>query len=297
MKIAILKTLFEVLKKPLEVKALPEGLTYQNFLAILQRRGLSDFLLYRYYEEIEGRGIYTMADGRKGFIFRVYPNFFVGEETTERLLSFLSSITIDDCVLHINTYASANITHIIERFKVLHHCQVMVDNRELLKEMIAFRAKALQRYSSESMFGGVGAGIDFRARDFITTISVLLPYMEDKEEEARVLKGQYTQIKANLGDFGAACFGAYDLVKMIRELLVPQSITEVNGYDDHRWLNQQMTNSSSIGKVNDDGSYHIGNKYSKTLTTQTFPLNIDIDEYRGLFYSLDFLQNWGIIRK
>ena len=210
----------------------------------------------------------------------------MGEETTERLLSFLSSITIDDCVLHINTYASANITHIIERFKVLHHCQVMVDNRELLKEMIAFRAKALQRYSSESMFGGVGAGIDFRARDFITTISILLPYMEDKEEEARVLKGQYTQIKANLGDFGAACFGAYDLVKMIRELLVPQSITEVNGYDDHRWLNQQMTNSSSIGKVNDDSSYHIGNKYSKTLTTQTFPLNIDIDEYRGLFYSL-----------
>lgn len=280
------KKLTDILLSPFEEIGTNEGLTEKNLQAVLESKGVSDFLLYRYYEEVDDIGIYTLADGRKGFILRIFPPGILGENTEELIVSILSSLNIENSVLQFITFSSQNIKWQVDEFKAIHPCQVNVKNRGALKEIIEKRAQYLQKWSRESFAGN----IDLRIRDLVNLVCVLFP--QDTPYDTIIT--EYESLFAVLEDFFVQNFPADDLVTLLREFFHNEKdVSEWDStYDNMMALNHQITSGGVEVRTNHKEwkkNFVINDKnYVTVLTTKQYPRTITLSEFNELFFDY-----WG----
>jgi type-IV secretion system protein TraC len=259
------------------------GLAGKNLRAFLEHKGVSDFLMYRYYEEVDGIGIYHLADGRIGFIVRVFPSSMSSDSIEESIFSLIDTLKIANTIIHINTFASRNIGFLVDNFKALHHSRVNVDNAHILKEMIDDSYEFLKEGANESVVNG----IDLRIRDFVNTISVLLPENTSKTELISI----YNQLQGNLRKVYPSNFDGTALVTLLKEMLNPQKpMQEWNTiHDKHRVMNKQIaTMGTSVKTSVDNGDITVGEKWKyRVLTTKQFPNEqtlVTSHDFYGLFF-------------
>ncbi|WP_456469999.1 EAL domain-containing protein [Caminibacter sp.] len=260
-----------------------DGLSEKNLRAFLQDRGVSDLLMYRYYEEQDDIGIYTMADGRKGFVLRYFAPVFVTEETEIKLMTLIESLNINKTQLQFVTFSSQNLTKHIEAFINSHPCEVNVTNREILKEVIEKRAKYLQKWAKEPMF----KGYKFRLRDFVNLIAITYPPNTDIE----TIKMEYESVKGIMRDYNAVNFSADELVTLLREFFHFDKDSEFwnSKYDSIKALNHQVVSGGvkvELSKEKFKKGFVINDSnYVTTLVTKEFPLQISAEEFVDFFYN------------
>lgn len=279
----------KVLLSPFEEIGTNAGLSEKNFIAFLESRNLSELLKYRYYETIEDRddlGIYTMSDGRKGFIFRVFPNAFIGEKFEEQMQSFIESIDLNGTVLNFSTFSSQNYENQIEEFVALHPCDVNVRNVDALKEIVQARADYLRKWSRSSISKG---GVDLRFKDLVNTVSVLLPEEITTTEEAAEY---YDQFRSALGDIPSIDFSAADLITLLREFFHNEKGADYWKGSEDPFLDLNFQIAGGNLKVEADRKdfkegYVINNSnYVTVLTTQQFPTQIDVTDFKECFFDM-----------
>lgn len=260
-----------------------DGLTEKNLRAFLENKGISELLMYRTYEEDDrGVGIYTMSDGKKGFILKVNAPVFVTELTELSIISLFESIMVNGAVLQIFTFSSQNIDRQVDDFIKMHSAKPNIKNREILEEMIKKRGEYLKKWAKESMFDR----IDFRLRDYVNLVSVVFP----PEVDIDTIKMEYENVKEILRDFGARNFGAKELITLLREFFHNEKGNEYwnSEYDGLRTLNSQIVSGGVDIKLNYPNwnkGYVINDaNYVTTLTTKQFPNSITAEEFTQLFY-------------
>jgi len=260
-----------------------DGLTEKNLRAFLEERGVSDLLMYRTYEEEDGCGIYTMADGRKGFILRYFAPVFVTEETEVKLMTLIESMSINNTQLQFITFASQNLSKHIEYFKKSHPCEVNIKNRDILKEVIEKRASYLEKWSKESMF----PGYRFKLRDFVNLIAVNYPAHIDKE----TIKMEFESVKSIIRDYNPVNFDGDQFVTLLREFFHFDKDVDFwnSNYDSIKSLNHQIVSGGveiDLSREKYKKGYVINNKnYVTTLVTKQFPTQIAAEEFVDFFYN------------
>jgi conjugal transfer ATP-binding protein TraC len=280
----ILVKLGKALLLPKEVFSSSKSLTLDNLKALLERRGVSDMLLHRYYKQIsEDFGIYTDATGTDGFIIQIDPPFILTEDISSKISVLIDELP-DKSVIQITTFASRNLGTQLKRFKDTHaatNCNIR--NKELLDDFIDNRVKSIMKWTKESM---LGEGIDFRARNFINLISVRLPKGTKLDESKNI----FYKMIGSLGEYAPRNYEANELVAFYQELLKPDLDYWGNFYDGKMSLNHQFSNSGTKVNLNENGTYSIGGKNnknkwtSKTFTTQKFPQKMNINRFQEIFH-------------
>ncbi|WP_294961538.1 EAL domain-containing protein [Sulfurimonas sp.] len=245
-----------------------QGLSQKNLKAFLEQKGVSDFLLYRYYKENDkGMGTYHMADGRKGIILRVFPTAFSSKSIEDSMFSLVDTLTDPGTIIHFNTFGSRNINYLLESFKHLHHCNINVDHTSVLKELVDDSYDFMKSGIKDSLVDGV----DFRIKDFISTISILFPEGTDD----RYISQVYNQSLGNLRNLFPINFNGGSLVRMLKEMLNPGQEMEdwENSYDRHKVMNQQIASMGTTIKTSADADYiSVGDDWKyRTFTTKQFP--------------------------
>ncbi len=260
--------LLKMLLAPKEELQNTQGLSHKNLKAYLEQKGISDFLLYRYYEENDkGMGIYHMADERKGIILRVFPTAFSSTTIEDSIYSLVDTLSENGTVIHFSTFGSRNINHLLDNFKNLHHCNVNVDNTSILKELVDDSYDHMKSGINESLVDGV----DFRIKDFISTISILFPLGTSDKYISQV----YNQCLGNLRNLSPVNFDGSSLVKMLKEILNPDlDMGEwENTYDKHKVMNKQIASHGATVKTHLNEDYiSVGDNWKyRTFTTKQFP--------------------------
>ncbi len=244
-----------------------DGLAEKNLRAYLEHKGISDFLMYRYYEEINDIGIYHLADDRMGFIVRVFPTSLNSMSIEDSMFSLIDTLKEEGTVIHVNTFASRNINFLIDDFKRTHKCNVNIDNVNILKEMVDDQYEFLKNGVNDSIVDGV----DLRVRDFVSTISVLFPLGTTKKEIISI----YNQMQGNLRKLFPVNFTGSSLVSLTKEILNPdKSMREWDMiYDRHRVMNKQISSvGTNVKTIPGEGDILVANKWKyRTLTTKQFP--------------------------
>ena len=258
----------KILFAPKEELKNTQGLSQKNLKAFLEQKGISDFLMYRYYTENDkGLGIYHMADGRKGIILRVFPTAFSSQTIENSMFSLVDTLTEENTIIHFNTFGSRNIHYLLENFKELHHCNINVDNVNILKELVDDTYDFLKKGANESIVNGV----DFRVKDFVSTISILFP----EGTKDKYIEQVFNQSIGNLRNLSPVNFNGNSLVRMLKEMLNPdQSMEEwENTYDRHKVMNQQIASLGTTIKTSEDNDYiSVGDNWKyRTFTTKQFP--------------------------
>lgn len=264
---------YEILKTlliPKEELKTTQGLSEKNLRAFLEQKGIADFLLYRYYEEDadsdNGMGIYHMAGGRKGIVLRVFPTSLSSKKIEDSVFTLVDNLRDKGTVIQFSTFASRNIKHLLENYKRLHHCRVNVDNTNLLKELVDDTYDFFENGVKETMV----KGLDFRIKDFVSTISVLFP--EDTSD--RHIKQVYNQMLGNLRDLSPVNFDGNSMVRLVKEMLNPDASMEAwdNYYDRHKVMNVQMANMGTTVKTGAGDHFEVGDKWKyRSFTTKQFP--------------------------
>ena len=244
-----------------------DGLAKKNLRAFLEHKGISDFLMYRYYEEIDNLGIYHLADDRMGLIIRVFPTSLNSMSIEDSMFSLIDTLKEEGTVIHVNTFASRNINFLIDDFKRTHKCNVNIDNVNILKEMVDDQYEFLKNGVNKSIVDG----IDLRVRDFVSTISILFPIGTTKKEIISV----YNQMQGNLRKLFPINFSGSSLVSLTKEILNPdKSMQEWDMiYDRHRVMNKQISSvGTSVRTIENSGDIEVANSWKyRTLTTKQFP--------------------------
>jgi len=264
----IFKELIKTIFAPKDELKYTEGMSEKHFKSFLNRRGISDFLLYRYYESIEdyNMGIYHMADGRKGIIFRVFPSSFSANTIEKSVESLINMLNEPNTVVHFSTTATRNVEYLLENFKETHSYIPKVDNAYILKEMIEDQYKFIKNGTNETIV----KGLDIRIRDFVSTVSVLFP--QDTTND--YIKKTFSQITGNLRELNPINFPGISLVRQLREEFNPDGTpSDWNSREDiHKAINKQIPQRGvKISVSEDDGDVKIGNWRYRTLTTKQYP--------------------------
>jgi type-IV secretion system protein TraC len=283
---SLAKSLYKVLLTPKDALTTNTGLTAKNLRASLERSGIDSYLFYESYSEVgkENRkiGVYEMADGRKGFILRLFPPPFLGDRAESLMRTALNEVHIDDVVIHMNCFASRNIDSYLMEFERLHQHLPNVKNPSVLQEYVASRVKAYRKWSKESAL----ETIDFRIRDFVNLISFSFP---KETPETEIIRTANTLI-GMLSEFGARNFGAGSLIPMVQEILNPHLDSWATFLDHRQEINCQMAIPGTRVAIDDEHKrYELGPKdkcwYGKTLSTLTFPNTITIGEFQEIFFN------------
>ena len=272
------KTILRLLLAPRDGYKDTNGLQEKNLSALLKRRTVGDFLEYRAYTEEDGLGYYTMRDGRRGFVLRVFPGAFVGENVEAILTSCLEIIHTEGTVANFFTFSSRNIDKRLEEFENLHlNTNINVLHPDVLHDMIRSRSRHLKKWTKKSMLKGV----DLRIRDFVNLISFSFPANTPKE----TLDSYYAQIKGAISELNPEVFTGKEMVAMVKEILSP----EIESWDSHEDsttdMSTQMTNEGTRIRTSNDGAVLIGEHWNaKVITTKHFPETISLSEFTGMFY-------------
>ena len=260
----LMKTLFA----PKEELEFTSGLSHKNLKAFLEQKGISEFLMYRSYTENEkGMGVYHMADGRKGIILRVFPTAYSSRSIEDSMFSLVDTLTEKGTVIQFSTFGSRNITHLLENFKHLHHCNVNVDHTNILKEL----SDDTYDFISKGINDTLVDNLDFRIKDFVSTIAILFP----EGTKDRYIEQTYNQSLGNLQSLSPTNFNGESLLKMLKEMLNPSATLDDwnDTYDRHKVMNHQIASLGATVKTEESQDYiSVGEKWKyRTFTTKQFP--------------------------
>lgn len=260
-----------------------DSFTYQQLDDLLKQGGLSKLLLYRKYREIEdGIGIYTMADKCRGFMFQITPPAYLGENTEKRFRNLISTIAKEGYVVQIITYASENLEKEIQAFRDLHHCESNIREKDMLKDWVNNRAKNYEKWTRESMMQHT----DVRLRNFITIVSVKMPY---KSTNADIVDSYNTAMEI-LKPFNAKNYSADELTLLYDELFRPTKRKWNATYDPNVDLNNSMGLNTIINFSQQDqesGTVTIDKtRKMQALTTAKTPKYITLTGFQQLFYDV-----------
>lgn len=278
--VQLLGKTFSYLSEPFKDAAASDDLTEKNLKGVLRDKGISEFLKYRSYKEIEGTGIYTMSDWSKGLVIRLSPPPFLMTAQEDSITNFLSTIEKNNTVVQFITYASQNITKELKAYRDYHPCNCNVDNPEMLKNMLMKRADSYQKWTTESML----RGIDFRIRDFHNLLVVLFP--PDVEEDYVVRF--FDSIKGSMADLYPENYDSSQLLTLLREVFHRDEGAESWEVRDDGLmeLNAKVV-AGGIDITTDPKfkGFRIGDKQmARVFTTKSFPQDISLFEYNKVFF-------------
>jgi len=279
--------LWRILLAPKDEISFDEEFKARTFQTFLQRKGISNFLLYRSYikHKNEEFGIYRMAGNKKGIIFEVFPSSFHSAAIEDSVFSLIETLSLyKGAVLFFSTFASRNIQDQLNEFKQLHQSNSNIDNPEILKEIINDHYNFLKEGTNKS----IDNIYDLRVRKFVSTISILFP--EGVEDKEILLLAQ--QIKGNLKSLHPINFPGMKLVRMLKEMINPDDTMESwnDTFDRHRYINKQVVKSSSSINTTKENSSNIkfGENWKyKVITTKQFPDKrtiVDSFEFYDIFF-------------
>jgi conjugal transfer ATP-binding protein TraC len=270
---------------PLQVFEKTQGLSEKNLRAFLEYDSVSKMLLYTAYDEIEeGVGVYTMADGRKGFIFRVGQLSYPGSGIEDILQSFFSQVNIPGLAVHINTFSGRNLDSLVKDMETLHACNVDVKRRDLLMELGKEQAAAMRSWARKSML----QGHEYRITNRVTTISVLLPY--EYQEKVRLVS-KHSQVSGALSDLHVTNLGAEHLISLLQEFLNPEQLSWQPFHDPRMRINKQIANANTRIRLGAEeiggeaGDLRIGDNWCcRVMTTKQYPREIDLSTFHRVFF-------------
>lgn len=250
--------------------------------ALSQKPTVSQLLFYRYAEEVKTedgakRTIYTMDDGRKGFIIEVQPPTFLGEENERDMFQFFNSLIVPDIVVHINTFASRNIDNVLRAYENIHSLKdINVKRRDILQELIKYRIEAMRNWVNEPM-GKNGV----KLRNFVNTISVLFSPETDIDD----ILDTYINTENILVNYNPVDFEPKNLIAIVSEYLRPDELITDKFNDIHQRMNFQMSKGSKIKLDKKNGNFKVGDKWhGVTLTTDRFPRELSAFEFQSAFF-------------
>lgn len=268
---------------PSELSKRPEGFEERQLKASVHRSSVRDLLMYRYYTEDNGigpegynGGFYTMADGRRGVIFRISPPPYMTPGSEGIINSLLSQVYYDGISMHVITHASKNINTYIKNYKKIHHCKVNVKHPEVLQAMVNERAAAMDKWRTESM----SSISDFRMRTFNNLISFSFPI----ELNMNAIIQQVNSYIGVLSDFHPQNLHPDELLSITKEILQPDAESWDSHIDIHQKMNVQMSKDARIRATIDDDFFRIGeNTYARTMMTEKFPKVLKTLELQSAF--------------
>ena len=253
--------------------------------ALSQKSTISQLVFYRYAEEIEcsdkiERTVYTMDDGRKGFILEVNPPTFLSDENEKDMQQFFNSLDVEpNLIVHINTFASRNVENLIREYENIHNLNnVNIKRRDILKELIKYRAIAMREWVDSPM-GKNGV----KLRTFINTISVLFP----PETPIDTIIDIYVNTENILVSYNARDFKPGRLISTISEFLKPDDLIFDEFEDIHQQMNIQMCSGAEVNLSETDGKFYLGQEkkwQGVTLTTERFPKTLSAFEFQSAFF-------------
>jgi conjugal transfer ATP-binding protein TraC len=253
--------------------------------ALSQKSTISQLLFYRYAEQLEcsdkiSRTIYTMDDGRKGFIIEVSPPTFLSDDNEKDMHQFFNSLDVEpNLIVHINTFASRNVEYMIDAYERIHNLDsVNIKRRDMLKELFKYRAKAMREWVDKPM-GKNGV----KLRNFVNTISVLFP----NDVPIDTILDVYINTENILVSYEARDMSPDKLITTLAEFVKPEDLIYEDFEDKHQQMNTQICSGAEINLSEKDGKFTLGSNeewQGVTLTTERFPKTLSAFEFQSAFF-------------
>lgn len=241
-----------------------------EFRAMIEREGVSDFIWARSWKDIAGTqiGLYEMANDRWGCVFQIYPQVYSGSDAERKLASFFNAVELPDkSSIQFFTFASRNLTlfrmQFMECHKGFHHNESSQLEKDLLEELVTNREKWFKTHSNKNIFS---KGNDLRLRNFLNLVCITIP--RKKREGVFFTESELvsycSKVEQGLSDFRPRKFSSREWVAVMRELLIPDNPKWYPPEDSRTFLNAQVVDANSILTLEDEtNSIGIGHILSK----------------------------------
>lgn len=272
---------------PKEFRQINETFTEDQIKALNDKRTISKLLFHRTYMEDRTNkkmGLYRMADGRVGAIFRVYPPPYLSENVENMIVTLLGSIVDDNTICFINTFASRNCKQMIEEYENAHKLnsktKLKIKHPEMIESFKENRIEFLKNANTKSL---MGEDADLRGRNFINTVSILFPY-DTKEFKIREV---YNQALGMLRSIGGRSMPSSEFIPLLREFVNPEIGEYELSNDEMTKINKQITKGAAIRLNKEDGSLSFGKSgkwKAKVLTTDKFPKEVGLFNFQNAFF-------------
>ena len=231
------------------------ALKREEFQALIEREGLSDFIWARNWKDIENSniGLFEMANDRWGCCFQISPSVYAGKEAEQRLSNLFNSIDMPNfSSIQFFTFASRNLTPFMESFYDLHSSPAIIENKEALLELRDSRVNWIKKHANENIFQ---QGNDLRLRNFINLICITIPKDNEKNglpfSESELVT-HFSRVEQGVSEFFPKKFSSQQWVNLMREILIPDNPLWFAPNDNKNALNYQVVNNDSILVLNED---------------------------------------------
>jgi conjugal transfer ATP-binding protein TraC len=220
-----------------------ENISKENLISLLERHNKpSDFLNFRTYDEYllnsefgekaaEKFGVYQMADGRFGLIYEFTPGGYPNSKTEKQLESTLEEIikyfNYKDLSFNFTSFSSQNIEETLEEYKRIHHCNVNVRNKHVLKVLVDAEVRHLRKWTHKSSLDI----FDYRVRNMRNLFSIILP----KKATFSDIKHIHNTIKGNAASLKPRVLEGAMFIELLYEIF------HINEYDYRHSLDKKQT--------------------------------------------------------
>lgn len=237
----------------------------EEFQALIEREGLSDFIWARSWKDIEGSkiGLFEMANDRWGCCFQIFPSVYSAKGVEKTLSDFYNGTAMPNgSSIQFFTFASRNLTPYIESYDELHSSPGLIENKDALFELKDNRIKWIKKHSNVNIFQ---QGNDLRLRNFVNLICITIPKTNEKtglDYSESDLVSSFSKVEQGMSSFFPQKFTSQQWVSLVREILVPDNPLWFPPTDNKNYLNHQVVDNNSIMVLNDD-SVGIGTQIHK----------------------------------
>ncbi len=238
----------------------------EEFIALIEREGIQDFLWARTSENIEGTEIclYELANDRWGVVFQIFPPFYASKLAEKKLETFYKMNLPERSSIQFFTFTSRNLNLFKNSYIHTHKNPVNVQNQEVLRELADNKIEWIDKYKEESLFKN--KGIDFRLRNYINLVSVTTPKKNEHGNEVSKTEiiNLFSKVYTGLSDFAPKKFTQTNYVELMREIFIPDGeLLDIP--EDHRtYINTQcVDNNSTLVIEDDEGTMGLGKLISE----------------------------------
>ena len=253
-----------------------EGVSDRDLERNISRTSISDFLFYRTYQQLDGGlGLYLMDDDSLGFVVRISPPPYLGEDIEETIANFFGKNFPIGTAIQFSTFASRNLKFLLAEYQQKHQCELNVKHPHMLKKLVSSRRRYIEKGVHRSLFKGQ----DFRVRNFINLISVKFPRGTDIED----IENVFAKTIGTFSKMGARNFPAADLIAMVQEILNPgRGNWDVFGAKG-KTINKLCVGSDTLVKLDTKRkAYYLSAGSKERWTGKTISINTP-SEYLSLF--------------
>lgn len=235
-----------------------ENISHENLVSLLERHSKpSDFLNYRTYDEYylnaefgkdvaEKIGVYTLSDGRLGLVYELTPGGYPNSSTEKKLQATLEQIikhfNYKDLVFNFTSFSSQNIENILDEYRRLHHCNVNVRNKHVLKVLVDSEVRHLRKWTKQSSLNI----FDYRVRNMRNIFSIILPEKASFED----IKVIHNSIKANAGTLQPKVVTGKDFIELLSEVFNINDNEYAHTFDKKLKMNKLINPPGTLINVN-----------------------------------------------